>query len=220
MHTFSASPSTLDENTVEFSDIQKINQKDNVMYPEESLDSDEEPVQASQENPITAIVDIETVPTKGNIIKSSAVNNEQSLFDRITMIRSDSKYKTNKTHPSSKYIQVLEINQREEEHCIMHMKDYVDRHEDEIVVLETEFITIVEKSQFNSEEREINENSNNLKSHQNGNKNEGSKTKDKESKPECEESSFCPIVECTVLLILFSVLFMYMYLLFIPFISS
>ena len=214
MHTFSASPSTLDENTVEFSDIQKINQKDNVMYPEESLDSDEEPVQASQENPITAIVDIETVPTKGNIIKT-----KQSVFDRITTIPSDSKYKTNKTHPSSKYIQVLEINQREEEHCIMHLKDYVDRYEDEIVVLETEFITIEEKSQFNSEKRDIKEKSNNLESHQNENKNEGSKTKNKESKPESEVSSFCPIVECTVLLILFSVLYFYMYLLFIPFIS-
>ena len=154
MHTFSASPSTLDENTVEFSDIQKINQKDNVMYPEESLDSDEEPVQASQENPITAFVDVETVPTKGNIIKSSAVSNEQNVFDRVTTIPSDSKYKTNKTHPSSKYIQVLEINQREEEHCNMHMKDSVDRDEDEIVVLETEFITIEEKSQSNSEKRE------------------------------------------------------------------
>ena len=146
---------SVNENNVEFSDEQqKMNQKENVMYPDESLDSDEEPVQASQENPITAFVDVETVPTKGNIIKSSAVSNEQNVFDRVTTIQSDSKYKTNKTPPSSKYIQVLEINQREEEHCIMHMKDSVDRDEDKIVVLETEFITIEEKSQSNSEKRE------------------------------------------------------------------
>ena len=82
------------------------------MYPDEPLDSDEEPVEASG-NPITVIGNIETGQIKGNIIKSSEVSNEQRLFDRVTMIPSHLKYKTNKVHPSMKerYIQILEMKQ-------------------------------------------------------------------------------------------------------------
>ena len=49
------------------------------MYPDESLDSDEEPVEAS-ENSITVIGDIETGQIKGNIIKSYEVSNDQSVM--------------------------------------------------------------------------------------------------------------------------------------------
>ena len=57
---------------------------------------------------------------------------------------------------------------------------------DEIVVLDTEFVTIEEKSQINYEKRATKENSN-KESRQNENINGTNKTKDKQSEPGCEE---------------------------------